>query len=792
MQTNRLYKFLRPRKCLFTAFACLSASYAYCQHTLKGLVRHDQEGALEYISVFVKGANRGTITSATGEFSIEVLKPGKYEIVVSGVGYKTKSHPVTVPGDPVVITLESEDRALQEVLVEGKSDTQLAAEQPVKSTIVNTQRYARLPSTMVELMNRTAGVRVRQTGGLGSNAGVIINGFQDRAIRYFRDGIPMDYLGAGYNFSLVPINQLERLEIYKGVLPVNLGADALGGGLNLVTRKKSTKSLETSYEIASFNTHRATLNVYYPDTTHHTYVGVETFFNHSDNNYKVTPDLINETVRLFHNEFTHYYGDLYGGVVNTVWADELRFGLTGYWLSRQNQYGSSMTQPFGAYTSEQYSVVPTIHYRKTLLHKQLAIDQFFEQNTIRVNQVDTARGTYDWHGNFEPSDSYRGEASLRGSLAKTSFSYLTSRTYLSYLFHRTRKLELNVVYSENGRHGRDPYGMTFRGSGRDILSVPAKYTKLVTSLGLEAHLLDARLTNNLIIKHYLFTIDALDANYYGDEQPRRESTTRWGIADAIKFSLNERSFVRASTAYAARLPEQDELFGDGNLHVANFELKPEKSMNVNAGYYRASNTLVLEVNAFYRHTRDLILNVPYNFLFNQNQNIENVRGIGFETDALVHITPWLKVNGNFTYQDFRLFNTGNVLKEGSRLQNTPYFFANLGLQSTHQKIFGNGRMDVYWYFTFVREYYLNNIPKNFEPRGFLGLWGSARFDAPNIIPDQSVHTTGVTYFPAGDNLSIGVQVKNILDTNVYDNFRIQNAGRSFHLKLTYNIRSTNL
>jgi len=764
----------------------------YGQYSLEGTVRDERDGALEYITVFIKGVNRGAVTGIAGQFSIPDLPRGEYEIIVSGVGYQAQHQRVPVPGPPVSIKLLSENRELQEVVVEGKSDTQLAAEHPVKSAVVNTQLYARLPSTLIELMNRTAGIRVRQTGGLGSNAGLIINGFQDRAIRYFRDGIPMDYLGAGYNFSLVPVNQLERLEIYKGVLPVRLGADALGGGLNMITRKKSAKSLETSYEIASFNTHRATLNLYYPDTARHFFLGVETFFNHSDNNYIVTPDLVGEKVRLFHNRFTHYYGELYGGILGTRWADELRIGVTAFWLSRQNQYGARMTQPFGAYTSEQYSIVPTIHYRKALLNKRLLVDQFFEQNTITVNQVDTARGTYDWHGNFEPSDTYIGEASLRGSLAKTTFSYLISRTYLSCFLNTNQKLELNVVYSGNERLGRDPYGMTFRGSGRDILSVPARYTKIISSLGVESHWLDARLTNNIIVKHFAFNIDALDADYDGDEKQRKESTARWGMADAIKFSLHDHSFFRVSAEYAMRLPEQDELFGDGNLHVSNFDLRPEKSLNVNAGYVVASDQFTLELNTFYRKTRDLILNVPYNFLFNQNQNIENVKGIGFETDGIVNITSFLKANGNATYQDFRLFNTGNALKEGSRLRNTPYFFANLGLQSSFKKIFrGKGRIDAYWYFTFVREYYLDNIPKNFEPDGFLGLWGSAQFDAPNIIPGQAVHTTGLTFFPLTDACSIGFQVKNILNTNVYDNFRIQNAGRSFHLKVTYNIRSTN-
>jgi outer membrane receptor protein involved in Fe transport len=245
--------------------------------------------------------------------------------------------------------------------------------------------------------------------------------------------------------------------------------------------------------------------------------------------------------------------------------------------------------------------------------------------------------------------------------------------------------------------------------------------------------------------------------------------------------------MRFSAEVATRLPEQDEIFGDGNLHVSNFELKPERSINANLGYRTEKyNRYSLELNTFYRITKDLILNVPYNFLYNQHQNVDQVKGIGFETDATASILKWLKINGNFTYQDFRLFDTGNSSKEGARLRNTPYFYANLGVTALRSSLLSDqDKLQMYWYLGFVREYYRDYIPKDREPDGFLGLWGKAQFDAPNIIPNQTTHTAGVTYFPKGDGLSIAVQCKNIFDADVYDNFRIQNAGRSFHLKLTY-------
>jgi outer membrane cobalamin receptor len=768
------------------------------QHSLKGTITESSGAPVGFAGVSVKSTTKGAIANEKGEFVIEGLAAGQYEVVISGVGYQNKIVTASVPGPALNVSLTPTDHQLQEIVVEGKSDTRLAADMPIKSAVIDTRNFARQPATLIELMNRSSGVRVRQTGGLGSNASVSVNGFQDKAIKYFKDGIPMDFLGAGYNFSLVPVNMLDRLEIYKGVLPVSLGADALGGGLNMVSKKSLRRYAEASYEVASFNTHRVSVNVLNNDTTRKYFIGADAFFNYSDNDYKVmapvtdpeSSTITEKKVKLFHNTFRQYFAEAYGGVLNTRWADELRIGLTAFLIDRDNQYGSRMTQPFGASTSRQYSVIPTLRYKKAFLNDRLTVDQFLVANTIHVEQVDTVKGTYDWYGNFIPSDSRRGEVSVRGSLSDTRFSVFTSRTYAAYQLHEDHVLEFNTVFTSLDRVGEDPLGLTFVASGRDILSVPASYDKSVTSLGLESKFLDERLTNNVIAKFYRFKTRAIDGDYYGNEIDRSASNTRWGFADAVKFLLGENSFVRVSAEAATRLPEQEEIFGDGNLHVSNFELKPERSINMNAGYKHVKNDkYTLEVNSFYRITHDLILNVPYNFLFNRHENVSNVRGIGFEADLTMSVLQWLKANGNFTYQDFRLFDTNNSTVEGARLRNTPYFFANLGLSSYSRNIFTrNDKLQGYWYYTFVRQYYLDYIPKDREPDGFLGLWGDAKLDAPNIIPDQNIHTAGITYFPFNEKLSCGLQVKNIFNDALYDNFKIQNAGRSFHFKVTYTIQ----
>ncbi|KAA0989065.1 TonB-dependent receptor [Dyadobacter aurulentus] len=764
---------------------------------IRGTVKDSRGDLLVGAAVVLNGLDKSALTDSSGAFRIAAPARNLYTVSIQFIGYKKLVKTLSekdLRKNDLIFTLQDDHTQLSEVEILGKTETQQARLQPIKAEVINTKAVQEQPSTLVELMNRSAGIRIRQTGGLGSNAGLMMNGFQDRAIKNFRDGIPLDYLGAGYNISLVPVNMLERVEVYKGVLPTALGADALGGAVNMVTKKSLYRYAEASYEVASFNTHRASVNALYTDSTRHFFLGADAFLNKSDNNYKVDVIVTDQetaartpaTVRLFHNKFTNYYAEAYGGLTNLKWADELRAGITWFNINRQNQYGASMAQPFGASVSRQYSVIPTLRYRKKF--GRLGLDQFLTASSINTTQVDTVRGTYDWYGNFIPSPSRRGEISMRGTLSDIKFSYFTSRTHLGYQLSENHLAEINVVSTHIGRTGRDPLGLTLPETGQDILSLPAKYYKIIGAAGVQSSFFNDKLTNNLIAKFFHYNTSTIHVDIYGTAlgEHRATSENSFGIAEALKFALTPNTFIRASAEAATRLPEQDEMFGDGNFHRSNFLLKPEKSTNINLGFRTEKrNAYSLEINSFYRITKDLILRMPIDFLFTQNQNVESVKGLGLETDLTVSIKPWLRANGNFTYQDFRLFDTSNRLKEKSRLRNTPYFFANLGLNSTINHVGGKGKIHLYYFFTFVREYYLDYIPKSLEPDGFLGLWGKAKFDAPNIIPNQALHSAGFTYNPGGERFSIGFQAKNFLNARVYDNFRIQNAGRSLHLKVNY-------
>ncbi|MGX1754461.1 TonB-dependent receptor [Sphingobacterium sp. NPDC055346] len=744
-------------------------------------------------------------TDKTGSYYLESIKSGQYTIEVKAIGYIPYQGSFTKNSFEelhLVLSLQQEVAQIEGVTIIGNSENKKIKQAAIRNIFIDTRAVSSQALSLSDLMNRSTGIRVRQNGGLGSRPEVSVNGFQGKAIKYFKDGIPLDYLGDGYNLSSLPIEMLDHVEIYKGVLPVSLGSDALGGAVNLVTNKNQGKHAKVYYELGSFNTHRLGLMASNLSKNEKWSYGGEFFYNYSANDYDALVDVVNPETKnkepqrlpLFHNAYRHYLGELFVGMRNRSWADELKFSLTGFNLYKEQQHPALMTDAYGALHSTQATLAPSIRYKANFLDNKLRIDQFNSYNILQTQRIDTLRGTYDWFGNFKPGANL-GESRLP-SQSKIDEKQWVNRTNLSYLVSPNSKVELNYVFSSANRSGKDPFGVKLEGSDIDVLSLASTYQKHVFGLSYEQSLLQDRLTNQLMGKYYVYKANGYQNTWFSvditEKDKRNTSGDYWGITEAIKYQFSENNFLRASAEYTYRLPEREELFGNNIFIVPNFELNPEQSLNFNLGLHtQLLKPLTVELNSFYRNTKGLILLVPIQAPNAQYQNQENVRGYGVDLDMKYQISEQYQLSGNATWQDLRLFGIQNAQdswKNKARLRNTPYFFANLAASAKYHDLFQReNELQVYLNYNFMREFYLETIPKEVEPGGFLGLSGSADLSSNLIIPNQHLLNAGFTFQFQKNKMAIGAEARNLLNRDIYDYYRVQRPGRSFHLKLSYQI-----
>src|SRR5690606_20725859 len=181
--------------------------------------------------------------------------------------------------------------SLNEVEVIGKSAIKEVREAPYNVVALDAKSLYNSTLDLGHMLDRASGVKIRETGGTGSNMSVFLNGFTGRHIKLFMDGVPMEGFGSAFQLNNIPVNIADRIEVYKGVVPIEFGADAMGGVINIVTNQSANSYLDVSYSYGSFNTHKTNISLGHTTRGGFTFQ-LNAFQNYSDNDYKVRTNVL--------------------------------------------------------------------------------------------------------------------------------------------------------------------------------------------------------------------------------------------------------------------------------------------------------------------------------------------------------------------------------------------------------------------------------------------------------------------------------------------------------------------
>ena len=691
---------------------------------------------------------------------------------------------------------------IQEVAVQSMTERRAITQSPFAVQSLDVRKEYSKGGDIGEVMNRASGIRLRSDGNLGAPVNINLGGLQGKAVRMFRDGVPMELYGRAFSLGMIPVNMLERVDIYNGVMPISLAGDALGGGINLISRKEKANTLGVTYELSSFNTHRATANAYWQDKQQRWYAGALGSFNYSDNDYRVNVPLIDletgvqtyQDLPRFHDAIRSYYVESFVGLQNRIWADDLRLTVIRSNFYKELQHDAMMNKVYGEPVSKDDNYGAMVQYRKRLLNDRLNISALGTYSFFNTQFIDTATVRYGWGGEIIGRSPLPGEINL-GNNQQLDYHMFSGRIQASYDLSDRHRLDFSEMFFRQRRLGSDPLGAISAIENIDVLAVPANYQKDNMGLGLTSTWLDGKLESILGVKYYRFKTQGYATDNFGLGWKAESQGDQFGHLVGLRWDLGVVS-LKSSYEYATRLPDELEVFGDARLIKENMELQPEKSHNINLnGQYslqRGEQSLTASAGLFYRRVRDIIflqLDIPFSRYINYDQS----RIMGFETEVNYKPFHFLDFGGNLTYQDIRLVNIMEPMfrnMEGSRVPNQPFFFGNLWANASIPNVLHAGdRLAWNWNAQYTHRFYLLPIPKSQEP----GLWEAVPdFQSSMVIPNdgrlgQWAHNTGIYYHFAGEQVTVSAECRNLGNARLYDNFSVQRPGRSFHIKLIYQL-----
>ncbi len=677
-------------------------------------------------------------------------------------------------------------RAPIEVTVSGASPGRKLEQSAQAVQVIETEQAQRRSADLGEVLARTEGVGVRRSGGLGSTARFSLNGLTDDQIRFFLDGLPLELSGYPFGIANVPVNLIERVEIYRGVVPVRFGADALGGAVNLVGDKnvRGTHG-SVSYQTGSFGTERLSLGARHLHAPSGFLLRLGGFADRADNDYPIDVEVPDEQGRLsparvyrFHDDYRAVGIHLELGVVEQPWAKRLLLRAFATDYDKELQHNAVMTVPYGEVEYGETSLGATLRYEHTLA-RRVALDVIGGYTHERLTFLDAGACVYNWFGQCIRERAQRGEIEAPARDQLVWDHNLFGRLNLELLLHPAHVLRLALSPSFTTRTGDER--LQADPSARDPLTAQRDLKTIVNGIEYQLNLLDERLENIAFIKQYVQIVRSEEPVPGGLIRERDRDTRRFGFGNSLRYRFVDGFYVKASHEWATRLPRPDEVFGDAVLIVDNLELEPETSHNINLGAALDSGPTTLgqwqgQVNLFLRDADQLIVLLGNDRVFS-HQNVYAARSDGIEAAA-----GWaapgelLALEGNLTFQSFRNSSSQGTFGdfEGDRIPNRPYLFANAAARLSHNGVSApNDELSLTYDLRYVHEFF----------RGWESV-GLREFK--QVIATQLTHGAALTYLIRGDavTLTFSGEIQNLSDEKVFDFFGVQRPSRASYFKAT--------
>lgn len=638
-----------------------------------------------------------------------------------------------------------------------------------------------------DVLARQEGVVVQRAGGLGSRNRFSLNGLYGQQIRYFVDGVPLELTGYPQGLANLPVDVARTVEIFRGVVPVRFGADALGGLVNLRSSQEVFGSdARVSLTAGSFDTYRGFLQARHHDEATGLVVGVSAYGDYAQNDFTLdveVPDergrLSDARVRAFHNQYRAFGVTVGGGFAGTSFAERLTLDL--YFGAQESDIQNNvvMTVPYGEPTFGVQSAGGVLRYDQpgffganTRFSAALAVGR---QNT---DFVDLGEQVYDWFG--EPIRERRVPGEIQGTPVDQSLWQWTvfSRFFAAWEPAPGHELRAAVNPRYETRTGDD---RTFNDPElRDPLTATQERIAIFSGIEYQLDAFDGLLENIVFAKMYFFranTEQVLPGQVF---RKLNQERAFGGGGNALRLNLTDWFWLKASYEYAARIPTFPEIFGDGVLIASNLEIRPEVSHNTNIGAQLAlddretTGQWNAQVTAFWRETSDEIVLLGNDRALSY-QNVFGARTLGMEL-AATWTSPerYVTVGGNTTYVDSRNASSEGTFGafEGDRLPSRPWFFANGFAAVRLFDLIGDDVVQLRWNTRFVREFF-----RGWESQGIRAF--------KQTVDDQLVHGISLSYRinePA--RVSVTFDILNLTDARVFDFFGVQRPGRAFYLKVS--------
>jgi iron complex outermembrane receptor protein len=677
---------------------------SHAQTKISGVVKDAESGdALVGASVQIEGTNIGSTTNSEGKFVIENVGDNSRVLRISYVGYETVLRNVGSDNAlDVNVGLYKKEILSNQIVVTASRNEQMIGDIAGRVELISPRAVASTPKLSTDdLFKNSSAVMVDRTSGIFSHSAVvnvrgITAGEQGRVLALV-DGLPINKSDGGtVNWNRINPEDVERVEIFKGPGSSVYGNNAMGGVVNIIS-KKSGKLGYSGFAAANygtFNTVEERVSVSGK---------LEEGFSFRVSGFNRTSDGYNTYREAYRDAFSINQDLKESGVdakLGYQINDKTKVSINYSFYDDERGQGTKVREDNIMKHKTNYG---TVLFNTEIVGVKVDLNIFYQmENYLRVMEKYKAAGTTISSYDLIDVDADRGDYG-----ANLNFTIPLENNLLI----------AGVEYKKGKVDGSDSYRTTYYATTKTYKAGTDVLTNRGTLLTLAAFVQDEyRLTNDLKLNaglridnvkfqdgEYVLTNPSKNNDFLkpfaGPLQEYDWTSVTPKFSAHYKLTENLNAYVAYSQGF--RAATLDDLTRPGLIKLgfknANPNLKPEKIENMELGAnYDLDQKFYIMPSVYYMTGKDFMYYINTGKTVNVSgrnrpiiikDNITKVRFIGGDVDVKYFVTANLNLFANYAYTKTKILGfIGNTALEGKELTYTPNSVANIGVTYLNQYV----------------------------------------------------------------------------------------------------------
>jgi outer membrane receptor for ferrienterochelin and colicins len=608
---------------------------------ISGIVSNDSRIPMEGATVVLSPGNRTTYSNGEGRFEFKELPVGKYTVKVSYVGFTDLTETVKVSDNKLsrvelILTSADASNLLNPVVVTGQYRPQSLNKSIYRVEVITKRQIEnQAVSNVAELLKQQLNIDIINDAGTGRSK-IRVLGLNSQYTKILMDNIPIagdENMGSDVDLSTISLDDVERVEIVKGAMGVEYGANSIGGVINIITKRRADKKTTLSVELQE-ETVRNEYNLFFDKRAKGRHIQ-RVNASHNLNEY------LSIGGSASYDKFNGYWGEYDGAGLIKELIGQYPTNTRGYDWSPKTSFNTNI---YVSYTKNGLSLFYKYNQFNSDLTNYGRLATMFE---LKDEQVLINAGVNNDYRNSR----YNHHFNARGRFWKNGSFSLDASFQKNGLEHRRQAINLQnnkVLAAKNGIPGSNrleatdwqKYNQSKGLYSKGNILKPVFHDKLDFNIGYE---LDYTTGNqgqtnwfndvslNQPVQQSMFSGSAY-TSFEWTVSPKimirpgfrlnynDKLKTRTNESITTRFKLNKNNDLRLIAGTSTRFPNYNELFMSFvdviHEYVGNPDLRPEYGQSVELQWahrreFAGDVHLETSLSTMFQHIKDRIVNVTY-------------------------------------------------------------------------------------------------------------------------------------------------------------------------------------